>query len=97
MAKSKDVLVEEAHVLLHPMRFRIVKLLTERQMHVSELSKVLQEERRLVSYHLETLEKYGFVKSKYELSEEKKSKGKALKIYWITGKVQEVMSGLKTI
>jgi DNA-binding PadR family transcriptional regulator len=55
------------------------------------------EERHLVSYHLLTLEEYGFVSSKYEISEHPKSKGKALKIYQVTDKVAGVISEFKKL
>lgn len=95
MMKIEDRLVEEAHVLLHPIRFRIVDLLAEKPMHINAISNALGEDRRLVSYHLLTLEEYGFVDSKYEISEDPKSKGKALKRYWVTDKVEEVISEIK--
>ncbi|MBE0516982.1 MAG: winged helix-turn-helix transcriptional regulator [Methanophagales archaeon] len=95
MMKIEDRLVEEAHVLLHPIRFRIVELLAEKPMHINAISNALEEDRRLVSYHLRTLEEYGFLDSKYEISEEPKSKGKALKRYWVTDKVEEVISEIK--
>jgi DNA-binding transcriptional ArsR family regulator len=95
MMKIEDRLVEEAHVLLHPIRFRIVELLAEKPMHINAISNTLGEDRRLVSYHLLTLEEYGFVDSKYEISEEPKSKGKALKRYWVTDKVEGVISEIK--
>jgi len=95
MMKIEDRLVEEAYVLLHPIRFRIVELLNEKPMHINGLSKALGEERRLVSYHLLALEEYGFVNSKYEISEEPKSKGKAIRKYWVTNKVKDVVSKIK--
>lgn len=87
--------LKDVHVLLHPMRYRIAELLAEKPMHINEISNALGEERRLVSYHLLTLEEYGFLSSKYEISEQPKSKGKAIKKYWVTGKVEEVFSELK--
>jgi predicted transcriptional regulator len=95
MMKMEDALVKEAHVILHPIRFRLVELLAEKPMHVSEISRAMGEERRLVAYHLDTLEEYGFVKSKHEISEQPKSKGKALRIYWTTDKVKTVIAELK--
>jgi len=82
-------------VLLHPMRFRIVELLAEKPMHINELSNALRKERRLISYHLLVLEEHGFLSSKYELSEQPNSKGKAIRKYSVTGKVEEVFSELK--
>ncbi|MDI6810469.1 MAG: winged helix-turn-helix domain-containing protein [archaeon] len=93
--KIEAELVSDAHVLLHPIRYRIVQLLAEKPMHINEISKAMAEERRLVSYHLLTLEEYGYVGSRYEISESPKSKGKAIRKYWVTGKVEEVISELK--
>ena len=96
--KLEDKLVKDAHVLLHPIRFRIVELLAEKPMHINAISKALEEKKkRLVSYHLHILEEHGLVSSRYEISEQPKSKGKALKIYWLTDKVDEVLSELKKI
>lgn len=93
--KIDDDLLKEVHTLLHPIRFRIVELLVEKPMHINEMSKVLGEERRLVSYHLLALEEYGFLSSNYEISELPKSKGKALRKYRVTEKVEEVISEFK--
>jgi len=93
--KLEEKLVKDAHVLLNPIRFRIVELLVEKPMHISELSRALGVERRLVTYHLITLEERGFVKSKYEISEQGKSKGKALRVYTVTDKVKRLKEELK--
>ncbi|MBA7512289.1 hypothetical protein ES705_04293 [subsurface metagenome] len=95
MMKIDDDLLKEVHALLHPIRFRIVELLAEKPMHINEMSKVLGEERRLVSYHLLTLEEYGFLSSNYEISELPKSKGKAIRKYRVTEKLDEVISEFK--
>jgi len=93
--KMEEEKVKEAHVILHPIRFRIIELLSEKQMHVSELSKALAEERRLISYHLDILEEYGFVQSKHEISDQPRSKGKALRIYWTTDKIHHVLDEIR--
>ncbi len=96
--KMDEELVKEAHVLLHPIRFRIVELLENQPMHINAISKALEEEKKkLVSYHLGILEDHGFVNSRYEISEQPKSRGKALKKYWVTDKVGEVIGELKKI
>ena len=95
--ETKDELLEDAHTLLHPIRFRIVELLEEKSMHINAISKALDEERRLVSYHLTVLEDSGFLTSKYEISNEKKSKGRALRIYKVTDKVDAVLSEFKKL
>jgi DNA-binding transcriptional ArsR family regulator len=95
MMKVEDTLVKEAHVLLHPIRFRIVEMLVKEPLHINAISKAMGEERRLVSYHLMSLEEAGFVDSKYEISEQPKSKGKAIRKYWVTDKVDDVISQIK--
>jgi DNA-binding transcriptional ArsR family regulator len=52
-------------------------------------------ERRLATYHLAALEERGFVTSKYEISEQEKTKGKALRVYTVTDKVADVKTNLK--
>ncbi len=94
--KIDKELLKDVHVLLHPIRYRIVELLEEKPMYINEISKALGEERRLVSYHLLTLEEHRFLNSKYEISEQSKSKGKAIRKYEVTGKVEEVISALKS-
>ncbi|MBL7117255.1 MAG: ArsR family transcriptional regulator [Candidatus Syntrophoarchaeum sp.] len=61
--KSDDDLIKDVHVLLYPLRYRIVELLEEKPMHVTGISTVLEEERRLVSYHLLILVEHGFLRS----------------------------------
>ncbi|HDS45486.1 MAG TPA: transcriptional regulator [Methanomicrobia archaeon] len=95
MNQLEDQLVMDAHVLVHPMRFRIVELLREKTMHINSISKALGEERRLVSYHLQILETYGFLSSKYEISEQDKSKGKAIRKFWVTDRVDAVLAELR--
>ena len=87
--------MRDTHIFLHPERYRIMELLAEKPMHISELSRAMREERRLVTYHLVKLEERGFVKSKYALSEQPNSKGKAIRIYTATDKAAEVKAKLK--
>ena len=93
--KIEDDLLKDVHVLLHPIRYRIVERIAEKPMHINEISKALGEGRRLVSYHLLTLEEYGFLSSNYEIFEQPKSKGKAIRKYKMTEKVEEVILKLK--
>jgi len=93
--KIEDDLIKDVHMLLHPVRYRIVELLAEKPLHINGISKALGEERRLVSYHLLTLEEHGFLSSNYEISEQPKSKGKAIRKYEVREKVEEVISEFK--
>jgi len=88
-------LLEDAHILMHPLRYRIVELLAEKPMHINALASALGMERRLVSYHLLKLEEHGFVTSEYELGFVIRQKGKAFRVYTVTAKVAEVKDELK--
>ena len=94
--KIEDEFLKDVHVLGHPIRFRIMDLLAEKPMYINEISKTLGEERRLVSYHLHILEKCGFLKSNYEISDQLKSKGKAIRKYKVAEKVKGMISWLKS-
>jgi DNA-binding transcriptional ArsR family regulator len=87
--------LEDSHIFLQPERYRIMELLAEKPMHISELSRALSQERRLVTYHLLRLEEQGLVTSKYEISEEPRAKGKALRMYTATDLVARVLYKLK--
>jgi DNA-binding transcriptional ArsR family regulator len=87
--------LEDSHIFLHPIRYRPVELIAEQPRHVNALSSALGLERRLATYYLATLEERGFVTSKYEISEQDKTKGKALRLYTVTDKVTEVKAKLK--
>jgi predicted ArsR family transcriptional regulator len=94
--KPKKDLMDDAHTLMHPIRFQLVELIgAEGQLYIKELAKALGEDRRLVSHHLEILEDYGFVTSRRELSEKPGSVGRGLRIYQVTPKVAEVRAALK--
>jgi DNA-binding transcriptional ArsR family regulator len=82
----EDGLVKEAHILLHPTRYRIAELLAEKPRHIRELIEALDEDRRLVSYHLLTLEEHGFVSSKFDFPQEAMAKSKPGKKYGVTDK-----------
>ncbi len=96
MERIEEDLLSEVHVLLHPIRFKIVELLTDKQLHINEISNLLGVDRRLVSYHLLTLEEHGFLSSRYEISQRPRSKGKAIKKYRTTEKVESVLTELKS-
>jgi DNA-binding transcriptional ArsR family regulator len=93
--KIEADLLKNVHVLLHPVRYRIVELLAEKPMHINEISNALGEEKGLVSYHLLTLEERGFLSCNYELSKHQGSTVKAIRKYRVTEKVGEVILKLK--
>jgi DNA-binding transcriptional ArsR family regulator len=92
-----EELLEDSHIFLHPVRYWLLELLVEKPMHINALASALGMERRLVTYHLATLEEHGFVTSKYEILEEPRAKGKALRVYTVTDKVERLKRELKRV
>lgn len=83
MAKEEDV--RAIHIVSHPIRVELAaEIRAGGKVHINKLAKSMGTERRLVSYHLLALEEAGIVTSKYELSEEPKARGKALRVYRLT-------------
>lgn len=60
-----------------PQRMRILALLADEPLHVSELARRVEMSRALLYMHLSKLEEAGFVAGHLELSED----GKALKLF----------------
>ncbi len=66
-------------------------------MYIDEIAKEVSEDRRLISFHLSTLEDNGFVDSEFKVIKEPKSKGKAGRFYNLTSKPDEVLQKLAKI
>ena len=65
--------------LSHPMRIKILGILSERRRYVSELAKMVNISRPLLYMHLKKLEDAAVVVGRYEISES----GKTMKYYEI--------------
>jgi predicted ArsR family transcriptional regulator len=91
--------VEDVHILTHPLRFKIVETLKKSKgpMFIGEIADALKADARLVSFHLVTLLQYGFVEGEWKVSSLPRSKGKAVKYYKLTPKVDQVFSHLKEL
>jgi len=90
-------LLEDAHILMHPIRYRILELLTKKPMHIDRISRALNVKSGLVAYHLNTLQERGFVESNYGILIllELEQRGTALRVYTVTDKVADVKEELK--
>jgi len=65
--------------LSHPMRIKVVGVLSEKRRYVSELAKIMNMSRPLLYMHLKKLEEAAIVTWSYEISET----GKSMKYYEI--------------
>ena len=65
--------------LSHPMRIKIIGILSEKRRYVSELAKLVNISRPLLYMHLKKLEDAAIVTGSYEISES----GKSMRFYEI--------------
>ena len=65
--------------LSHPMRIKIVGILSEKRRYVSELAKIMNMSRPLLYMHLKKLEEAVIITGSYEISQT----GKSMKYYEI--------------
>jgi DNA-binding transcriptional ArsR family regulator len=79
MSPSGDDLMAMLEALANPHRLRIIALLADRRIHVSQLAREVKISRPLLYLHLKRLEHAGLVTSKLELAED----GKAMNYYEI--------------
>lgn len=92
--KQNDVL-ELGHILIHPIRYQIIKAIKEKEkLYINEIATILGMDRKVVSFHLSTLNQYGFVEGDYEVLKISHSKGKAAKYFRLTPKVEKVLSDM---
>lgn len=94
--KLENKVIEESIIVLHPERLKLYKALKEsgKPLFINELAEKLGTERRLVSYHLSTLEQHGFVKSEFKVIQLPHSKGKAGRFYQLTEKADNLIPKL---
>jgi len=96
--EPKGDFFDDVYTLLHPTRFRIVKLLNEKSMHIDRRDKPRPGRGKapnLIGMHLDILELYGFVSSERVISEEGQLKGRVTRIVRLTDKVAKVCSELQ--
>jgi predicted ArsR family transcriptional regulator len=92
--------LDEASIILQPIRYRIYQELKRagKPLYVDEVAKRLEVDRRLVSFHLATLEEHGFVTSEFKAitpAQSNPGKGKAGRFFSLTGKAEKVLTRLK--
>jgi DNA-binding transcriptional ArsR family regulator len=94
-----EKIVRESLIVLHPVRWKIYQTLKKKgePMYIDEIAKATKEDRRLISYHLSTLEDNSFVDSEFKIIQVAKSKGKAGRFYKLTSKADEILPELAKI
>jgi DNA-binding transcriptional ArsR family regulator len=86
--------IELIHVAAQSTRLQILNLLTyEKKMYPTQLEKTLNIQRRVISFHLDALEKAKLVRSEFGLSKDS-SRPQAVRYYSITPKGKEIFEML---
>ena len=82
-----DQFLHRLSALANPQRLRILAALSERQVYVSELARLLSMSRPLLHMHLQRLESAGLIEGRHEVSAD----GKALR-YFKVAEFQEQLT-----
>ena len=94
----KFILDGKAEILVHPKRFRILRVLqaSEKPMFVEQIADATKIHPRMVSHHLDVLQDEGLVACRYEISSNGEAKkGSAIRLCEVTPLAKEVMKDIK--
>ncbi|MCL7411601.1 MAG: winged helix-turn-helix domain-containing protein [Methanosarcinaceae archaeon] len=70
MTKTLQQIVNIGEAISHPLRLKVLYMLSEREWYVYELAKELNISRQVLYLHLKRLEKAGFVESDLRLEDD---------------------------
>lgn len=94
----KFIIDGTANVVMHPARYQILHCLrkAKESMFVEQIAKKVDVHARMVSHHLDVLEKQELVECKYDLIQVNGSKrGIAVRLCKITDKAEEVFKEIR--
>lgn len=91
-----DEPLKESSILLHPIRWKILNYLSsvDEPKYIGTIAEDISENRRLVSFHLGTLQEFGYLESEFKVIQEPHSKGKAGRFFKITPKFNDMRTQL---
>ena len=88
--------IERLHIAAQSTRLWILNALTRKdKMYASNIARELDIERKIIAFHLNTLEKAGLVKSEFGLSNDYRPA--AVKYYQLTPKGKEIFEDILKI
>jgi DNA-binding transcriptional ArsR family regulator len=91
----KSITDGTAEVIMHPVRFNILLFIKQKNepQYVEQIARAVDEHPRLVSHHLNVLQKLGLVDCSYEVATAKGSskRGVAVRLCKATPKLTEVL------
>ena len=87
--------IEQIHIASQPLRFKILYTLTKNEkVYATSFAREFNMERKIIGFHLNSLEKAGLVKSEYGLSYEYRVA--AVRYYEITKRGKEIVKSLSS-
>ena len=91
--------VKDGIIMLHPVRWKILDTLCSKggAMYIEEIADTIEEDRRLVSFHLGVLQERGFLVSEFKIVQKPASKGKAGRFFKLTPKYEKTKAKLVEI
>ncbi len=91
-----DMSESGVHLLLQETRFKIVRELrrADGPLYIDELARKIEENPRLVSFHLTVLQRNGLVTSEFRVVDSPQARGKAGRFFRLTEKANEAASRL---
>ena len=94
---AEERMLRDAETLFHPLRYRIVEALAKEPggLYINQLADAVSADRQLVSFHLLTLASEGYVQGEYQIAKKPASKGKAVKVYRLTEKVERAFKAIR--
>ena len=92
MKKIDATIIKDGIIMLHPVRWKILTALKgkDKEMYIDEIANMIEEDRRLVSFHLSILQNRGFLESEFKVLQVPKSKGKAGRFFRLTEKFDKL-------
>jgi len=87
---------EDAYMIMHPLRRKIIEELTESPSYTAKIARDLgmKGKERLLGFHLTILAMHGFIEGEFQLANPATSTPKAVKYYTLTDKTTTTLKEL---
>ena len=93
-----EIHAKDLSILLFPTRYNIYNTLknSKKRLYASQIAEKIGVERKLVSFHLSSLERNGFVTSEFDVQNDPPEEGppKAVRYYTLTDKAEKLLTEL---
>jgi DNA-binding transcriptional ArsR family regulator len=95
--KSSENDIEQVYIASHPTRLEILSRLENEKAYASKLESQMNIDRKIISFHLSSLEKAGLVTSEFGLKNDPEERPMAVRYYELTSKGKDILKGLRNV